>query len=255
MSSALTRIEQQLSHCLSVIGTERFYPRFFAMMKQIAHIDQYCAFEFTPQGEPVSCRLSHSLQQPEKHLERASLYIDGEYLHDPLLQTLAVELNQQSKAIKSPVFARQTSKTLPPTYRQRFFNQAQIGEKFALIGTNESNRHAFYINFYRASGSAFSDEEIDALTQTRSLISALLISHFRIEKQQRGSKTSLQMAGLSEREAQVCELITQGHTAKTMARKMQLAESSVITFRKRAYKKLAIERKSQLLEWLANNDV
>ncbi|MFC6668732.1 response regulator transcription factor [Marinobacterium aestuariivivens] len=57
-------------------------------------------------------------------------------------------------------------------------------------------------------------------------------------------------ASLSEREAQICEMILQGHTAKTIGRRLSLSENSVVTYRKRAYRKLGISRKSELIELL-----
>jgi DNA-binding CsgD family transcriptional regulator len=48
-------------------------------------------------------------------------------------------------------------------------------------------------------------------------------------------------------------MILQGHTAKTIGRRLLLSENSVITYRKRAYKKLNISRKSQLIELLQHS--
>lgn len=250
MLELFSTLESPLNQCISALGSERFYPRFFNFMKVFARIEQYCAFEFDGSGNPLSCRLAHNPQQPHLNLQRASLYLDGSYLQDPLLQSLAAEIKEQPLEKRKPAYGRLQSKSLPPAYRQRFYSKAQLGEKFAMFSTDEESGHAFYINFYRDSKKPFDEHELERLTEGRSLICALLLRHFRMENEHRGALQPLLAAGLSEREAQICELITKGHTAKTMARKLGVAESSIITFRKRAYKKLGIERKSQLLDWL-----
>lgn len=235
-----------LASCIEAIGYERFYPRFFKLMGHIAKIEQYMVFEF-PNGEKEPrCRLAHNIYNADLGLQLASLYLDGSYHNDPLLARLAEEV---VKNPTQPACELMLKKHLPPVYRRRFYNVPDLTGKFAIAAHDEEQNRLFYINFYQ-SRQNFTEQEIKNLEQCSALVSSLLLRHFREENQGRGVQGHLLAAGLSEREAQICELIASGHTAKTLARKLGIAESSVITYRKRAYQKLGISRKSDLIERL-----
>lgn len=241
-------INLPMAACIEAIGYERFYPRFFNLMAHIAKIEQYMVFEFSSDWETARCRLAHNVHRPDLGLQLASLYIDGSYQNDPLLQRLAEEAAQNPTKPACELLLR---KTLSPVYRRRFFSVPDLTEKFAIAANDEESKRLFYINFYRSgNNSMFSDKEIHRLEQSSALISALLLRHFREERQGRGVHKHLLAAGLSEREAQICELVVAGHAAKTIARKLNLAESSIITYRKRAYQKLGVHRKTDLVELL-----
>lgn len=241
----LTTLSIPLAACIEAIGYERFYPRFFALIGKITRIDQYMVFEFCDKWESPRCRLAHNVHRPELGLQLASLYLEGNYLNDPLLERLANEITEHPT---QPACELLLSRTLPPVYRRRFFNVPDIKEKFAIAANDEESGRLYYINFYRSAEREFAANEIEGLEQCSALISALLLRHFREERQGRGVQKHLLAAGLSEREAQICELIVAGHTTKTIARKLNLAESSIITYRKRAYQKLGVHRKPDLLE-------
>ncbi|MBY4678411.1 helix-turn-helix transcriptional regulator [Marinobacterium arenosum] len=237
-----------LASCIEGIGEEAFYPRFFQLMKLFARVEQYMVFEFPPDDGPASCRLAHNVQRPELGLQLASLYLDGAYRDDPLLAQLRSTLVEHPG---QPAYQHLDRRSLPPVYRRRFYNVPDLGEKFALAALDPRSRHLFYINFYRGDDRAnFSDEELDRLAAGAPLISALLLRQFRDERRKRDPIRALLAAGLSEREAQICGLIARGHSAKSIALRLELSENSVVTYRKRAYKKLAIQRKSQLLQLL-----
>jgi DNA-binding NarL/FixJ family response regulator len=66
---------------------------------------------------------------------------------------------------------------------------------------------------------------------------------------ERGAKGFIK---LSERETQVCDSILRGMTTYGIAKNLAVAETSVTTFRKRAYAKLRIHSKSQLFALAMN---
>lgn len=239
------QINLPMAATIEAIGYERFYPRFFSLMSKIARIDQYMVFEFCDSWDSPRCRLAHNIQRPELGLQLASLYMEGNYLNDPLLAKLAAEAAEHPTQPACELLLR---KTLSPVYRRRFYNVPDIQEKFAIAANDEESGRLYYINFYRSAETGFNVQEITFLEQSSALISSLLLRHFREERQGRGVQKHLLAAGLSEREAQICELIVAGHTAKTIARKLNLAESSIVTYRKRAYQKLGVHRKPDLLE-------
>ena len=139
-------------------------------------------------------------------------------------------------------------RTLPAVYRKRFFNVPHFDSKFSILLADRLSGHLFYINFYSQNDTAFIEQVAEQLHLRRELIGAVLLKHFRLERSRRGALQNLLVAGLSEREAQICELLLKGHTAKTIGQTLTLAEATVVTYKKRAFSKLKIQRKSQLLQ-------
>lgn len=242
-----SRIADELAGCIDKLGSGEFYPRFFQMMKRLGQIDQYMVFELSPNGEYATCRLAHNLERPELGLELASLYLEGAYLEDHLLQKLKEELlNRQENAPCTLLEKR----ALPAIYRQRFFNVPNFDAKFAFVVVDKESQHLFYINFYSKGGGTFSNTCYNDLRRVSSVLGALLLRHFRGERKKRGVIRSLLAAGLSEREAQICGLLLQGHTAKSIAQSLEVSESTVVTYKKRAFGKLRIRRKSELVRFV-----
>lgn len=238
-----------LAACIEALGSERFYPRFFQWVGSLAALGQYMVFVFSPDHQTASCRLAHNVASPDLGLELASQYIAGNYQQDALLAKLAEDLLTHPQRPACELLLRGS---LPPVYRRRFFNRPELKGKFAIAARDENSQELFYINLYHTGKEpSFSTQELAQLERNAAVISALLLRHFKLENQQTKS-THLRAAALSEREARVCELILEGHTTKTMARILNVAESSIITYRKRAYQKLRISRKSELLVWLGS---
>ena len=238
---------EQVAACIDRLGSGEFYPRFFQMMKALAQIDQYMVFEFSPSGDYATCRLAHNVESPDLGLELASMYLDGAYLDDPLLKELKASVLSQSGA---PPCRLMEKRGLPNIYRRRFFNVPNFDTKFSFVVLDRQSQHLFYINFYSKKEDGFAEGQLDALQQLSSLIGSLLLKHFRDERKQRGVIRSLLASGLSEREAQICNMILQGHTAKSTGLELGISESTVITYKKRAFKKLNISRKSELVRFV-----
>lgn len=236
-----------IAGCVDSLGSGVFYPRFFQMMSALAPIDQYMVFELSPNGDYATCRLAHNIESPDLGLELASLYLDGAYLDDPMLEEL------KASVLASPADAPcqlLEKRLLPPIYRRRFFNVPNLETKFSFVVLDPESEHLFYINFYSRKEDGFAAAQLDALKQISSLIGSLLLKHFRDERKRRGVIKSLLASGLSEREAQICNMILKGHTAKSIGIDLGLSESTVITYKKRAFEKLKINRKSELLKFL-----
>lgn len=237
----------RVAACIEALGGGRFYPRFFQLLGEIARIDQCMVFGVSDDRKQARCYLARNIENPELGLKLAAQYVDGNYRKDELLSRLAEELlNSPSR----PACELLLRGTLSPVYRKRFFSVPDLMQKFAILARDEQGGEVFYINFYRSGHEGgFSQDEIERLGQGAALLSALLIRHFR-EEGRAHSERRLLSASLSEREAQICEMVLQGHTAKTIGRRLGLSEHSVVTYRKRAYRKLGISRKSELVELL-----
>ena len=243
----LNRISDELAACIDKLGSGEFYPRFFQMMKKVGQIDQYMVFELSPNGEYATCRLAHNPEHPDLGLELASLYLEGAYLEDPLLKELKEELLNRQESLPCMLLEK---RTLPTLYRHRFFNTPSFNAKFSFVVVDKESQHLFYINFYSKESSTFNNRFYNDLRQASSILGALLLKQFRDERKKRGAIQSLPASGLSEREAQICGLLLQGHTAKSIGQSLTLSESTVVTYKKRAFEKLRIKRKSELVRFV-----
>lgn len=240
-------ISEQLAGCIDRLGNGEFYPRFFQMMKTLAPIDQYMVFEFSPNADYATCRLAHNIERPDLGLQLASLYLEGAYLDDPMLQALKESVLSQPDSAPCRLLEK---RSLPPVYRRRFFNVPNFDTKFSFVVLDRQSQHLFYVNFYSKKEDGFAKEQLNSLKQLSSLIGSLLLKHFRDERSRRGGIKSLLASGLSEREAQICNMMLQGHTAKSIGINLSLSESTVITYKKRAFAKLKINRKSELVKFI-----
>ncbi|GGO79208.1 helix-turn-helix transcriptional regulator [Marinobacterium nitratireducens] len=244
MLDTLDTLGLRVAACIEALGGGRFYPRFFLLLDQLAVIDQCMVFGVSDDREQARCYLAHNVHNPELGLKLAAQYVDGSYHNDELLGRLARELLESPG---QPACELMLRGTLSPVYRKRFFNVPDLAQKFAILARDEQGGEVFYINFYRSGrDGGFSGDEVQRLGQGAALLSALLIRHFREEGRVQNERRLLS-ASLSEREAQICEMVLQGHTAKTIGRRLGLSEHSVVTYRKRAYRKLGVARKSELI--------
>lgn len=236
----------QLAECINALGEREFYGKFFTMIKSIAKIDQYMVFEFSEREDSAVCRLAHNSQSPDLGIQLASQYLDGAYLNDTMLEELKQSLLSQGPNPSTLLQKR----SLPAVYRNRFFNIPKLETKFAFVVLDKVTKNLFYINFYCKKEHSLSPEQIHTLELILPIISASLLKHFRDERQKVGTAISLLSSGLSEREAQICDQILQGHTAKSIANKLGLSENTVVTYKNRAFKKLKISHKSELVQYL-----
>jgi DNA-binding CsgD family transcriptional regulator len=127
-------------------------------------------------------------------------------------------------------------------YRKAFFESPGFLDKLAIIrGTEAGN---YYVNLYRRSSrfdSRFDDH--DFTRRVGALISVLIYKHFALNERLRLEGP---LAFLSEREQQVCRAVLRGKKNEAIAAELDIAASSVITYRKRAYEKLGITSRAQL---------
>jgi len=121
-----------------------------------------------------------------------------------------------------------------------------------------------YCNFYRMGLSgAYSEKDWQLLESILPLITTLISTHFRIlqlsplDEQQAHrnarslvhniiSKSVAPFSQLTPREREVCERILLGYTSVGIGLDLNIAQSSVVTYRRRAYEKLDISTQNEL---------
>jgi len=152
--------------------------------------------------------------------------------------------------------------TYDPAYQNHFFDRHDLIDKASTIGKVEQG--SVYCNFYRMGLSgAYSEKDWQLLESILPLITTLISTHYRIlqlspvdEQQAHRNARSLvhniisksvpPFSQLTPREREVCERILLGYTSVGIGLDLNIAQSSVVTYRRRAYEKLDISTQNEL---------
>lgn len=228
-------------HVLQVLehlGTTAFYDIFLDWLQREFGTEQ-CMVFYCPDGRQVSTLIYKDYAREASGKRLAETYIgERHYLQDPNFQTLKTIAPGEIEIVRF----NSVSDTMGLHYRKAFFESPGFTDKISIIrGTEQGN---YYINLYRRDpgfDARFDDEAYSH--RLCALVSILLSKHFELNDNLRQEGP---LAFLSEREQQVCRLVLQGKKNETIAAELDVAVSSVITYRKRAYEKLGITSRAQL---------
>jgi len=150
-----------------------------------------------------------------------------------------------------PTFAR---RMYSDSYRKIFFEDSDIVDKFATAIWVEDT--CYYVNFYRTTTQGrFEREQVQRLLTVAPTLSAAVARHFQRDTAPGGDAasrlkalfaTSEPLAGLTGREKDVCLGILTGRSSEAIAGELGISLHSALTYRKRAYEKLAISSQNEL---------
>ncbi|MGS2722217.1 helix-turn-helix transcriptional regulator [Porticoccus sp. GXU_MW_L64] len=127
-------------------------------------------------------------------------------------------------------------------YRKKYFIEPGLVDSISLVAKNHNE--LLLVSFYRFSESGlFSRSDKDLRSAFWKIIAEVLLLHYT-HRDSQNLKTPL--GSLSARERDVCEGILQGLTTEAIACKLDIAASSVTTYRRRSYQKLGINSKTAL---------
>lgn len=202
---------------------------------------------FFLEQQRARCALAYRPQESRLVETLCRSYTRGEFARDPVLK-------RHLDGASGDFMARSLVSTdiYEEPYRARFFSGANLGGKMSMI--SRRGERIVYVNFY------FRRPMLEALPELGPeacgpLLAELLHKHDALTGGQFGAGTAKARAemylkdrfpDLSPREAQVCALIACGFSVSAIAMELKVSEETVITFRKRAYAKLAITSRGEL---------
>ncbi len=148
-----------------------------------------------------------------------------------------------------------------PDYRRACYERGGIVERLTLYG---GGKRPLFASAYRIRGSGHSSPaELEALERAAPLLLALVARHAETSRAAAeppapgGDLTRRLLAcdrALSEREAAVAAALVAGRSQREIAQAAGVALSSVITYRRRAYRKLGVADRRGLAEFLDQHD-
>ena len=229
MTLTMTSHARHIDLCLGHLGTDIFAQVFCDFVETLG-IDQIMVFSVGDQH--ASCLMSRHFSQAALADKLAAMYLDGWYKHDPLLPALL------ASPPNSVTLRRldEVSEHMSADYRRIFFEAPGLQAKTTLLAAGRGLR--LFISLYQ-SGSSASPPDPDLSR----LVGRLALLHY---EQQTETDYPALLDVLSARERAVCIGILSGQKAELIAAEIGVAPSTVVTYRKRAYRKLGISSRARL---------
>ncbi|MBI2993083.1 MAG: helix-turn-helix transcriptional regulator [Gammaproteobacteria bacterium] len=244
------------------VGRPTFEQRLFELLNGTFHIDECVVFTITGAHEPGHLFTCGRLPQ-DKAEGLARDYVDKYYERDPYF----AKASDRRAGGKCRPFRPRLEDEYDPEYRAHFFARHDLIDKISTIGRVEEGN--VYCNFWRMGESGcYTRQEEVLLNSVLPLLTSLISLHFRMVQPSatrsapetgpdvaRNLVHSVISRGtqpfhlLAPREAQVCERILIGFTSTGISLDLNIAVSSVNTYRRRAYEKLNIATQNELF-WL-----
>ena len=245
-----------LSELTRSLGRKSFEAQLVDMLNRVLPID-HCVV-FTHGDDGVGHLFTHGKMPAARAQELANDYVRQYHPHDPLFQQLSAGADERVRPLD-------LDRDYDPAYRNHFFDRNDLIDKTSTIGRVEEG--AVLCNFYRMGGSGpYSSEDRRRLERILPLVTALIAAHYRLvrnavpgdaappELRRRTRSLVHTIVGkrvapfdkLTAREREVCERIVLGYTSIGIGLDLDIALSSVLTYRKRAYAKLGIGTQNEL---------
>lgn len=235
------------------IGLAEFDQTLFCFLNGVLPIDHFAVFTYSEETG-AGHLFTRSIMPTEEAEGLAKDYVDEYHLRDPHF----------SHTQEGPGEAVHPSlnEEYDPDYRDHFFTQHDLIDKLSI--TRKIDGGYIYCNFYRIGESGkFSPEEQQLIDRILPLVISLIASHFKILRLQGESNSGQAPSArslvhsvisrkaepfdkLTKREADVCERILVGFTSTGISLDLGIAESSVNTYRRRAYERLGIATQNEL---------
>lgn len=245
-----------LTDVTKAIGQAPFVDRFMALLNGVLPVDHCAVFTFSPEGE-AGHLFTKSKMSADKAAALAEDYVGGLFRDDPNLPLLE---NVQSGS-PSTIIPLQLQDRYDQHYRQHFFEEANLIDKAAMAAADDSG--IVYCNFYRMGGSGrYSKADWRILSLLLPLMTSLIAAHHRAlrpiattaarEKPAHSlvhsviGRAAPPFDKLTAREREVCARVLLGYTTHAIALDLNIAPTSVATYRKRAYSKLGIATQNEL---------
>ena len=247
--SVLARFSQQLATLIPAVGTDSFPRKLVAVIRSVVPVDDATIVVYPETDLPV---LEHFEVPEEAGQSTLGVFLQGAFLLDPFYLAAAEERR----------FGLFRLRDLAPTgfreseyYRSWYRNCGYQDECGFLLPFGEEG----FINIALGKTGArasFTRRELDALAAVYPVIETLCQQHWttdssthaevNLRAQLHGALQDFGSSLLTEREAQVINLVLHGHSTKTMADKLSISVETVKLHRKHAYAKLEVSSQAEL---------
>jgi len=243
----------QLCRCM---GTPAFESCLLKLLNKVTPVDHCVVFTYGESG--AGHLFTHGRMRVEEAQQLADDYVRNFHEQDPNFP----QLSSAIKGFNDRLIPLAANEDVDVAYQNHFFDRHDLIDKASTIGKVEQG--SVYCNFYRMGRSGpYSDKDWRLLESILPLVTTLISTHYRIlqlspadkQEQYRNarslvhniiSKNVSPFSQLTPREREVCERILLGYTSVGIGLDLNIAQSSVVTYRRRAYEKLDISTQNEL---------
>ena len=257
----------KLNKTIAKLGQAEFEDSLFELVNAMVCVDHCVVFINNNDGSTAHLFTKSKLSD-DICRTLAKAYTERFHVRDPKLDVLKPDAGQPGDnpitlLPHTPVAAYDEG------YKARFFTDTGLVDKVSSL--LQTRQYTIYCSFYRlAESGRFEKPEFDELSRILPMLTNLIFKHSRLaglkEKENqpdpiitqvplgRTSEASANLldsknevfAQLTEREQQVCIRILQGLTSEAISLDLNVAISTIHTYRKRAYAKLGISSQNEL---------
>lgn len=263
------RLLDRMAALVAALGHDGFDAALGDVIDGAARVQQFVLFA-VPRAGNACCLHSWHRDTLRRVVPLAARYVDGGFHRvDPALRSLPCTAARPLQAL-----LLDTAQIDDADYRRDFFEVADLGSKLSVF--DGAAAEGLYLNFYRRSADAdFSDREVANLCAIARLLCASVQRHRALAagpwppaETSAAVRPAPVSAGavsvgavsvgavraildrrapvLTAREKDVCARVVLGFSSEAIALDLGVAESSVRTYRKRAYAKLGFSSQHEL---------
>lgn len=238
--SSIARLIEQL-------GSDRFPAALRELLEECCQFDSMTVTRYPPHAQPVS--LHHDLDEVQAAIT-VQFYATGPYLLDPLFQHCRG--NGAPGAYRLLDLA--SDGFLRSEYYRTFYRKIRIGDEIGVL-VRQLDDGWVIVSLARSTRRArFTVEEVDRVGAVFEVIGAAVLRHWSPAEARSGkNETALEdrladfgSGRLSTREAQIVQLVLQGHSTPSIAAHLGITEGTVKVHRHNAYSRLAISSQAEL---------
>ena len=231
-------------------GTPRLAQRLLAGLQ--AHVPASFVFVFlAPVEAPVSLVSGASLHGQAARRAADSYLAQGFERFD--VNTRLLRARRVHKRRQTMVTLQTAEAIADADYRRACYDEPGVHSRASVVvALPDGARHAT-VNLYRTHAlAAFAPAELALLARYAPLLGALVAQHVRLLDRPAGpgDRAAALAERLSARERMVIDAIMRGLTTKMLARQTGLAETTLNTYRYRAFRRLGIRREKELFALL-----
>ncbi|MFV3126509.1 helix-turn-helix transcriptional regulator [Niveispirillum sp. KHB5.9] len=234
-----------LAGMVATVGAPEFPARFLATLEGLCGARLFSAFGYAGQGAPQTLFAEGVCRGVPDFARTASMAYRSRYWRsDNAVRRMVPGVS---------VVRTRAGDIADPDYRRACYDRGGIGERLSILS---GGSRPLVANGYRAaSDGAFRPGDIARLEALAPVLMASLSRHVELSTCRPGDDTPSEVqrallaaeAGLSAREAEVAAGFILGRTQGEIGAETGLTLSSIITYRRRAYCKLGVMDKQELL--------
>lgn len=241
---------------IEAIGSDEFGARLVGLVRESCGAAFVSAFRICDGRATVVAVAGERQEIADDHARR---YVDEmHWRHDPVIAVAGTECQKSSAVLVQVDPVRIEDRIL----KREFYRPACISDKLAINAMRDNS--LFVVSLLRTMESGhFTTEAVDRVAGLADVIVSLLARHATLKTDSAGENLLASVAfiearllraestatlwRLTPRERQVCARILYGMTATGIALDLGINEYSVDTYRKRAYHRLGIASRHELL--------